>query len=106
MVTTKNLIEYIKQNINEFDICSEREITNIKLVIRFKLRVDPDYNFSNDLIMISRYDKQNYDMCRCSVQPFYYIEDISEEEADELYFLFKSIKNRIKDEIVKEILSV
>ena len=106
MVTTKNLIKYIKQNINEFDICSEREITNNKLVIRFRLRVDPDFKFNDNLIVISRYDKQNYDVCRCSVQPFYYIEDISEEEADELYFLFKSIKNRIKEEIVKEILSV
>ena len=108
MITTKNLIDYIKHYEKEFDICGPREITNKKLVIEIKLTMDPNFNFENNIISINRYCKDPYDSInKCRNWPYLYITEISEQEADELYFLFKSIKNRvIKEEIENEILSI
>lgn len=107
MITIKNLIDYIKHYINEFDICGPREITNKKLVIEIKLIMDPNYNFENNIISINRYCKDPYDINKCRNWPYLSITEISEQDADELYFLFKSIKNKIiKEEIENEILSI
>ena len=107
MITVRNIIDYIKKHENEFDICGPREITNKILVIDFKLTIDPDYYSEDNIISINRYNEDPYDIVnKCRNWPYLCIEEISDEETDELYFLFKSIKRRvIKEEIENKILN-
>ena len=107
MIKIENVIEYIKIHEKEFDLLDCRTITNKKLNFEIKVLQDPTFNWKYNSVTVSRFRE---DICslRKEAEPYIIITDdegITEEQADELYFLFKSIRNRIKKEIESEILT-
>lgn len=108
MITVRNIIDYIRKHENEFDLLDARTITNRILNFEIRLLQDSVFNWKFNSITISRFnDDDNF--LRKEKDPYIIITDddkISDEETDELYFLFKSIKNRIiKEEIENKILN-
>lgn len=107
MITVRNIIDYIKKHETEFDLLDARTITNKILNFEIRLLQDSVFNWKFNSITISRFDNDN--SLRKEKDPYIIITDddkISDEETDELYFLFKSIKNRIiKEEIENKILN-
>lgn len=107
MITVRNIIDYIKKHETEFDLLDARTITNKILNFEIRLLQDSVFNWKFNSITISRFDNDN--SLRKEKDPYIIITDddkISDEETDELYFLFKSIKRRvIKEEIENKILN-
>ena len=107
MITVRNIIDYIKKHETEFDLLDARTITNKILNFEIRLLQDSVFNWKFNSITISRFDNDN--SLKKEKNPYIIITDddkISDEETDELYFLFKSIKNRIiKEEIENKILN-
>lgn len=107
MITVRNIIDYIKKHETEFDLLDARTITNKILNFEIRLLQDSVFNWKFNSITISRFDNDN--SLRKEKDPYIIItgdDKISDEETDELYFLFKSIKNRIiKEEIENKILN-
>lgn len=108
MITVRNIIDYIKKHETEFDLLDARTITNKILNFEIRLLQDPVFNWKFNSITISRFN-DDIPFLRKEKDPYIIItgdDKISDEETDELYFLFKSIKNRIiKEEIENKILN-
>ena len=108
MIKIENVIEYIKAHEKEFDLLDCRTITNRKLNFEIKVVQDPTFDWKHNSITISRF-REDMQPLRKEANPYIIITDdegITEEQTDELYFLFKSIKNRIRKEIESEILNI
>ena len=108
MIKIENVIEYIKTHEKEFDLLDCRTITNKRLNFEIKVLQDPSFNWKHNSVTISRF-REDMQPLRKEANPYIIITDdegITEEQADELYFLFKSIRNRIRKEIESEILTI